>query len=144
MSLQKNKQRPKKVMRSDTFRGLNEEFTNLSVQEMSQHVMAGQKQDKRYGCLILLLFFLAIGAVMGAGVYYYGPWMAETWGAAREVATSLWNLNFWEALTIIFTNRVSFLIMGLFIGIVVTLFVVLQLADILLDMVWDIVSSPFG
>jgi len=144
MAKDPGRKRLKKVLRSDTYRGLNEEFVNLPIEEMSAHVMAGQRRDKGFSCIVLLLFFLTVAAVIGAGIYYYAPWMLETWTASREVAPSIWNLKFWDALQIVLAYRVSFLIMGIFVGIVIGLFAVFQLGEMLVDLAWDIVTSPFS
>jgi len=141
---EQGQERSKKILRSDTHRGLNEEFINLSLEEMSAHVTAGQRRDRGGSCVVLLLFFLLIAAIIGVGIYYYGPWFTETWNASRQVASSVWNLKFWEAFQLVFAYRVSFLIIGIFVGIVIALFTVFQLGEMILDLAWNIVSAPFS
>jgi hypothetical protein len=70
--------------------------------------------------------------------------MLETVGAAWQVVISAWNLEWWQAGTILFEYKLSFFIMGILAGFVLFLFIVLEIGEILFELVWDWVTSWFG
>ncbi|MEZ4727868.1 MAG: hypothetical protein R3E79_12130 [Caldilineaceae bacterium] len=48
--------------------------------------------------------------------YFYGHWVMETVGAAWQVALAVWHLEWWQALSLLFAYKLSFLILGIIIG----------------------------
>jgi hypothetical protein len=116
-------------------------FLNLSLDEMSAYVADRDRQlARRNGFIILtLLVLLLIGSLVSA--YFYGNWMLETIGAAGQVVHALWRWDWWQALTIAFQYKLSFFVLGIFVGFGVFLFITFQVGEWLIETAWDYLSA---
>ncbi len=119
-------------------------FANATLEEMAERVKQYEQQTNRRNYVILLAFFLLLGVGTALGLYFYGHWVMDTVRAAGSVAWSIWHLEWWQALTILFAYKLSFLILGVVLGFGLFLFITLQIGEILVDMIWDAVTSVFN
>jgi len=118
-------------------------FANASLEEMATRVQQQERLTNRRNYVILLIFFLLLGIATAAGAYFYGHWVMETAGAAWQVVLAVWRLEWWHALSLLFEYKLSFLILGIVIGFGIFLFVALQIGDMLVDLIWDLITSLF-
>jgi len=130
----------KKVRRGE----FDPSFTNASLEEMAERVQQRGRQTDRRNYVIILIFLLLLGIGIALGTYFYGDWVMATVGAAWQVTLALWNLQWWEAITIFFAYKLSFLILGVVIGFVLFLFITFQVVETLVDLVWDTIASLFN
>lgn len=119
-------------------------FMNLSVEEMAAKVRARDAQLGRRNCLILVLFSLGTLILLAVGFWIYGSWIMETVGAFGRVVSAIANLNWMHAGAILLEYRLSFFLMGILVGFFLFLFIVFQIGEILIDLIWDWVGSLFG
>ena len=130
----------KKVRRGE----FDSSFTNASLEEMAERVQQRGRQTDRRNYVIILIFLLLLGIGIAIGAYFYGDWVMATIGAAWQVTLALWNLQWWQAVTIFFAYKLSFLILGVVIGFVLFLFITFQVVETLADLVWDTITSLFN
>jgi len=117
---------------------------NLSVDEMSAHISARDKELNRRNCLVLLLF-LGLGLVLfGISAWYYGAWMVQTVGALWQLGAFLWQAEWWSAAEILFHYKLSFFIFGIIFGLGLFLFITFQIGEIIVDLLWEGITSLFN
>lgn len=119
-------------------------FMNLSIDEMSARISARDKDLNRRNCLILLIFF-GVGLVgFGISAWYYGEWMVETVGALWLLGGFLWRSEWLQAAEILFHYKLSFFIFGILFGFGLFLFVAFQIGEMIVDLLWDGITSLFN
>lgn len=119
-------------------------FMNLSVEEMSAQIQARDEKLKRRNCLILVLFFATFAVAIFVGAWFYGAWMLETVGAVGRLVGSLWRLEWLAAGQILFQYKLSFFVLGIFAGFILFLFITFQIGEMLIDLIWEGISSFFS
>lgn len=119
-------------------------FMNLSVEEMAAKVQQRNVELGRRNCLVLSLFALGLLVATAVCFWFYGTWILHTLSAFGQVLHALWSLEWWRAGALLFEYKLSFFIMGILVGFAVFLFVVLQIGEMLLDLLWDWVGSLFN
>jgi len=119
-------------------------FMNLSVEEMSARIQARDQELNRRNCLVLTLLLIAFGLLLLVGAWFYGAWMVETIGALRQLSVLLWNLEWWAAGQILLHYKLSFFVLGIFVGFFLFLFITFQIGEMLFDLIWDWISSFFN
>ena len=119
-------------------------FMNLSVAEMSAAVQEREARLNQRNCLLLLLFFGFCALGLLVGIWFYGGWMVETLAAAWAVLRSLWALQWWQAATLILEYRLSFFLLGIGVGFLIFLFIMLQIGELLIELLWDGITSLFS
>jgi hypothetical protein len=130
----------KKVRRGE----FDPSFTNAPLEEMAARVQQRGRQTARRNYVIILIFLLLLGIGIALGAYFYGDWVMATVGAAWQVTAALWNLQWWEAISILFAYKLSFLILGVVIGFVLFLFITFQVVETLVDLIGDMIASLFN
>lgn len=130
---------PRKIRRGE----FDPSFANATLEEMAARVQRQERLTDRRNYVILLIFFLLLGSVTAISAYFYGHWVMETVGAAWQVALAVWHLEWWQALSLLFAYKLSFLILGIIIGFGIFLFVTLQIGELLVDLIWDLITSLF-
>lgn len=118
-------------------------FTNATLEEMAARIRQREQQTNRRNYIILLFFFLLLGSGVAVGAYFYGDWVVETVRAAWHVAVAIWQLEWWQALSLLFEYKLSFLILGVVVGFGLFLFITLQIGEMLVDLIWDMITSLF-
>ncbi len=119
-------------------------FMNLSIDEMSAQISARDKELNRRNCLILLIVlgFGLIGFAISA--WHYGAWMVETAGALWLLGGFLWRSQWLQAAEILFHYKLSFFIFGILFGFGLFLFVAFQIGEMIVDLLWDGITSLFN
>ena len=119
-------------------------FTNATLEEMAARVQERGRQTDQRNYAILLILFLLIGVAVAIGSYLYGGWVTAAVQAAWQVTAALWHLQWWEAVSIFFAYKISFLILGIVIGFVLFLLITFQVFETLVGLVWDTITSFFN
>lgn len=120
------------------------EFMKLSVEEMSAQVRARDETLQKRNCLLVVLFLFFSVVIFGIGMWFYGGWVMETAGAFWQFAVLIWQFEWWEAGSILFQYRLSFFLMGIFVGFFLFIFIVFQIGEMLLELIWDTITGFFG
>ncbi len=119
-------------------------FMNLSIEEMSARISNRDQELNRRNCLILLVV-LGFGVVaFGISAWYYGEWMVETVGALWQLGTLLWRAEWLLAAETLFHYKLSFFLFGIILGFGLFLFITFQIGEMIVDLLWDGITSLFN
>jgi hypothetical protein len=119
-------------------------FMNLSVDEMAAQINTNTQALDRRNCLILALFFGCALLASVVGFWFYGEWLMETVSAFWQVGVYLWQWEWWLAAQLLFHYKISFFLLGIIVGFALFLFVIFQIGELLVDLLWDAISSLFN